>query len=484
MRILVAHLYHESNTFSPIATLEEDFEICEGEAMIGKLYGCEVLEEEQVEIVPALYAARWSSGPVDEKAFLHLEDRILQKVAAEMECLDGIYLSMHGAMTVENIGSGEYRTLCDIRRIVGEEMPISVSLDMHANNPSGIENLANILYGYHTAPHVDVRETQHKAVRALLDLVRSRKKTHPAMARVPMLLIGERAITSAEPLKTVFDRCRELEADARLYSATLFVGMAWGDTPYSTVTAVVSPKQEEYREFAEEEAGKLADYLFAHREECAYAHPSYLPHEAVRRALESKNTPLFLSDSGDNPTAGGMGNNTVLLRLMIKAQLQKKRVLFAPIYDHHVVEKLKNLQAGQRIEVYIGMHEDDNSAPVMLDALFLRTGEVFAYHEASYEKMADYVMLRQDHIDVIVVDRQLSFTGMECFETAGVNVSDYDVVVLKMGYIFHELRKACKEMMMALTPGFTPLLITEDQYQHLPRPIWPLDDMGEGGFPC
>lgn len=476
MKILIGHLYHESNTFSPFPTTKESFEFYEGEEMIDKLFGSEALREEGAEIVPSAYAARWSSGTVTEDAYLYYEGKILDAVRQHRDSIDGIWLSLHGGMTVSGIGSGEYRILKDVREIVGEDMPISISLDMHANNQEGIQNLTNIMNGYHTAPHVDTAETQKKAARALVRLIRSGEKgVHPQMVRVPMLLFGERAISSAEPFHTIYDRCRELEADPRILAATLYVGMAWGDTPNTTVTAAVTPAKAEYAGFAKQAAQELGDYLFQNRNRCEYAHPSYLPEEAVRRAVDSQNSPLFLSDSGDNPTAGGVGNNTVLLDLMMHTDLKGKRVLFAPIYDSDAVDALRGCREGEQVALQVGMNWDQNSRPVPVKGELVRTGEIYAYHELTYEKKADYAMVRAGGIDLILSDHQLSFTGMECFETAGVTISDYDILVLKMGYLFAEIAGGCRENMMALTPGCTPLLVTTEQYHHLPRPIWPLD---------
>lgn len=483
MRILVAHLYHESNTFSPALTQKDEFEVYRGEAVIENLAGCRALQEAGAEIVPTVYVSRWSSGTIAEDAYLAYEGEILDALRREKDAIDGIYLSLHGGMTVENIGSGEYRVLKDVRCVVGEEMPVAVSLDMHANNQSGIETLANVITGYHTAPHEDVEETQLSACRALVEMIRSGKRPHPEMVRVPMLLVGERAITSMEPLKTVFDRCIALESDPRIHAATLFVGMAWGDTPNTTVTVMVCPKDTADAAFAREEAVAIGEYLMAHRDECPYAHPSYPTEEAVARALASENSPLLLSDSGDNPTAGGVGCNTVLLRLIHDAKPEKK-VLFAPVYDENVVKDLQNTPAGAKVTVSVGMHRDADSAPVELDAEIVRFGEIYAYHELVYEKKADFVMLRTGNIDVIVCDHQLSFTGMECFETAGVRPEDYDIVVIKMGYVMPELRPHCREMIMAFTPGCTPLTIRAEQYHNLPRPIWPLDELDEGVTLC
>lgn len=480
MRILVGHVYHESNTFSPQKTRLEDFEVYEGDAMLSLLPGVDVLRAAGAEAIPLIYAARWSSGTVEEAAFRAFESKIAQAIRREVGALDGVYLSLHGGMTVEGVGSGEYRLLKTVRELVGPDLPIAVSLDMHANNQSGLEALVNVMTGYHTAPHTDAAETQRKAARGLLRLIRTGGKVHPALLRAPMLLVGERALTADEPLKTVYARCKALEADGRILAATMFVGMAWGDTPNTTVTAAVTPSAAEHAAFARREAEWIVGYMDAHRDECRYAHPSYMPREAVRKALESANAPLYLSDSGDNPTAGGMGDSTVLLGLMAE-EAPKKRVLFAPLFDARRVRELQRHQPGETLSIQIGSNREPYCAPVSLTVTIVGFGDVISRHGESIGKAAEYALLRSGAIDIVLVDAQTAFTGMECFESAGVAIEDYGVVVLKMGYMFKEISAPCRENIMAFTPGYTPLLITAEQYHHLPRPIWPLDNEEKEG---
>ena len=474
MRIAVAHLYHESNTFCREKTCFQDFELLQGEAMLSALPGVEILQAAGAQVVPTLYAQKWSSGMVEETAFMEFENRILNRLAAEDGALDGIYLSLHGAMTVENVGSGEFHLLTRIRELLGEAIPIAVSMDMHANLPEGIEKLANVITGYHTAPHTDAEETQRKAVRALLRILESGEAVHPEMVTLPMLLAGERALSRDEPLRSIYARCGELEKDPRFLAATLFVGMAWSDTPHSRCSVLVTPSSMDSALMARKEALDMAAVLFAHRDECPYAHPTFEMEEAVRRALDSRNAPLYLSDSGDNPTAGGEGDTTCVLQEMMRLD-PDKRVLFAPLMDDVHFSGISELAEGTECSLEIGTGRNRDCAPAAGRFKLLRKGEVLSWHGSTLSKAADFCLLRWHHLDVILVNRSMAMTGMECFESAGVSITDYAVVVLKMGYMYAEIARPCRENIMALTPGNTPLKMTAGQYQHLTRPIWPLD---------
>lgn len=475
MRILAAHIYHESNTFCPEVTRLEEFECFGGQKLLDSLPGVDILQAAGAEVIPAVYAQRWSSGTVEKAAFQTFLDQLLSVTLKEQDTLDGIYLSLHGGMTVEGIGSGEYRILEALRQLLGDDLPITVSMDMHANLKSGIEKMANVITGYHTAPHTDAEETQRKAARALLRLIASAEKVHPQLIHLPMLLVGERALSRDEPFRTLYAACDDLEKDPRFLAATVFVGMAWSDTPNTTVSVCVTPSYAGTSDAAMEKARTLAQYLFEHRNECPYAHPSFEPEEAVRRALLSANTPLYLSDSGDNPTAGGVGDATVLLRLILE-QKPRKRVLFAPILDAQAYKRLSGLRAGMQVTLQIGSQREPYCSPVFLDAQILAFRELSGPHGLSIVHLADAAILRTGTVDIILVNAQMAFTSMECFASAGVHPGDYDIVVLKMGYMYAEISAPCRENIMALTPGSTPLKITAEQYHHLPRPIWPLDE--------
>lgn len=474
MRVLVAHVYHESNTFCLEPTRLEDFEIREGADMLPILPGVDVLEAAGMEVIPSIYAQRWSSGTVEKRALLHFEEKIIGAIRREQGRIDGVYLSLHGGMTVAELGSGEYHLLRCIRDAVGDTLPIAVSLDMHANLQDGLGGMCNVLTGYHTAPHTDAADTQRKAAAGLVRLLQSGERPHPQVVRLPMLLVGERALSKDEPLRTIYSRCKALEAQENILAATLYVGMAWGDTPNTTVTVAVSPACAAQESYALAQARELAQYLFDRRDECPYAHPTYMPEEAVRRALASPNAPLYLSDSGDNPTAGGVGDSTLLLRLML-AEKPAKRVLFAPIFDKGTLDSIRLEAPGARLTLSIGSGRESYCEPVAVEAELVHFRPVSALHGLTMEKVADSALLRCGNIDIVLTDAQMAFTGPECFETAGVRAEDYDIVVLKMGYMFAEIAAPCRENIMAFTPGCTPLLITPEQYRHLPRPIWPLD---------
>ncbi|MDY0393509.1 M81 family metallopeptidase [Virgibacillus halophilus] len=183
MKIIVGGLYHESNTFNPFVTNKEDFVLVEGEKILDRVASTQVFREANVDIVPSIHAFGLSSGIVTKDAYRYFADKMLHVIKNETD-IDGIWLHLHGSMTVEGIGSGELQLLKEIREIVGKEIPISLALDIHGNNAKDLTNYVNIIRAYRTVPHVDQPETEIITARLLLEMLEKNTKVKPAFFEI------------------------------------------------------------------------------------------------------------------------------------------------------------------------------------------------------------------------------------------------------------------------------------------------------------
>lgn len=483
MRILIGHFSHESNSFSPFPSRREEFDFYEGKDVIQKIPGAHVFLEAGAELVPTIYAARGPSGTVTEDAYLYFENKILDVVRREKDNLDGIFFQMHGAMNVENIGSGEYRLMRDIRDIVGDKMPIAAAMDLHSNNDNDLPNLLNIMRGFRSAPHIDVVENQEIVARELLRYIGRGEVYHPAMERLPMILVGEKAIDAREPLKTIFAHLWELEKQEEIAIATMYVCMAWTDTPRTTTTVAITPSAACYADYARKAARELAAYIWEKRDQFDYGALALPAEGSVARALEEPAGPVFICDSGDNPSAGSSGVNTVMLKALTDADLGGKKAIIASIYDGKAYEYLlKNHKPGDTVSLSIGANIDEDSTPVAVTGTLLRFGEIMGEQVGKLIKRGNMALLSCGDVDICVADEHMSFTGMEYFESIGVNPRDYHIVVLKQGYLFPDFLPMATLNIWALTPGNTHLEIRDEDYKLLPRPIYPLDPDAELTF--
>lgn len=180
MRIAIGSLQCESNSLTPIHTKFEDFDYAVGEAMYGEVQVVDYFKEHKCGVVPTIYAHALPGGAVVKKDFLRLVNELVEAIPTEG--IDGIWLYLHGAMYVEEIGSGDTYLLQKIRDKVGYNIPISVAMDFHADNTDEIIKLVNCVTAFRTAPHCDHKETQMERVNVVIcgdagtDLVRTAKE--------------------------------------------------------------------------------------------------------------------------------------------------------------------------------------------------------------------------------------------------------------------------------------------------------------------
>ena len=361
-RIVVGVMMQESNSFSVKIAKREDFKTRSGPEMLSEIPVVPLFEAAGYEVVPSLYARAVPGGRVDREAFRSFADEIVS--AARPGETDAVWLYLHGAMEVVGLGSGEAALLTALREKLGWELPIAVALDFHANNTPELVSCANIIIGYKTAPHEDEEETQLRAAELLLWCLKEKTLPHPVRVRIPMLITGEQETTPLEPMRTLMGKIRELECRSEVLCASYFGGMAWVDTLYSGVSIVVVP-----RPGCEEAVGRMAEELareaWAARSRFGFEEETFEAAEALRQALGSAAAgirPVFITDSGDNVTAGAAGDSAFFVRLA--AELQVTSTLIAGVTDRPAVEACRNTPLGSGVCLTIGGTPRSGLSPI------------------------------------------------------------------------------------------------------------------------
>ncbi len=465
LRIAFGGIAHETNTFSTLRTTLSHFNVRQGEELLERADQREfwaAFRQEDVVPIPTLIASAPPYGLVKHDVYQQLKQELLARLEASLP-VDGVYLPIHGAMEVEQIGDGESDLTLAIRQTVGPNVPIFGALDLHGNIAPAVIEHTDLLTALRTAPHRDSRATGMRAVQKLIQTLR--KHLHPAqaMVKVPLLLPGECAVTEVEPARSLYARLSEIEAAPGILDASLFIGCAWTDSPYTSVSAVAVA--EEDVSLARQHAARLAAEVWEKRESFGPDVETASVDEAIALAAESKERPVFVSDSGDNITAGGAGDVPLLAERLMAAK--RPRALVAGIADAAAVQACVQAGIGKSVTLSIGGKLDRvNSRPLRV------TGEVISLTPESAPTNA---LLRAGHVDVVLSSGRREFTSFKRFYEVGTNPDDYDEVVVKLGYLFPELRDRAKRAIMALSPGFTDLRIEALPYHHVMRPIFPLD---------
>lgn len=478
MKVMIGALAHESNDFCPHLTTREMFEFYSGDEVARHLPVADIFEEAGVEVIPSIYAAAESYGPVEEQTFLYFEKMILDTVRANPD-LDGIWMFCHGAMNVQNIGSGEYRLACDLRALVGENCVISFGMDLHGNLEEDLANQVNIFRCYHTAPHTDQRDTYRRTARALVEYLRHGYRLHPQLRKLPLIFPGEMAATTVEPFKSIIAYMDELERRPEVLCASCYIGFAWTDAARTSSAVAVVPAAPEHEQLCAQLADDLAQRVFARRREFGFEMTALPPRETALASLYELPPPCCVTDMGDNPTAGTTGGGTVLLREYLAAADGKKRVLIAGICDPQAFAVCRAHREGDVFDLSIGMEIDEVTRPVQVRAVCRGCRSVLGYRIASVPpiKRCEAAIVSVGGVDVVITDRAYAFTQKVNFSSCGLDPSSYDVFVTKFGYIFPELKEMGKSFIMSNTPGESYQMITEFNYKKIRRPIYPLDDI-------
>lgn len=458
MKVIVASFQCESNSRAALHPQKSDFEYFSGEDIFKKLVVRDVFEQAGFEIVPSIYANALPSATVERHIYEFYKEQILDTVRANPDA-DGIYLYVHGSMEVDEIGSGELQLVKEIRLIVGQKPLIAFTMDLHANITQELGRYVDIVCGYKTAPHVDQPESQLRAAKALVHCLKNGIRPHTYVQKIPMLVKGDTMLTQHEPLLTLEAETAALEEQEDVFGANLFFGHCWIDAPNTSASAVVSATEESV---AGTIARDLANKLWNTRKEYRFRIEAELPEECVKRAMEGEEKRIFITDSGDNTTAGAEGTTQELLKLFLRADPAKKTCV-AGITDFETVDALWNKADGESVTV----------AGLGCVGTIKAHGEILGWAK---EIIGRSLTISFGNVDAVFTEKRSAFIEKGNFDKANVDLLGYEIVVVKLGYLFEELKPYADRELFALSDGASCVELSRLGLQRIQRPMYPLED--------
>lgn len=357
MRWLLAMIKHETNTFSPVPTPLARFfrgnpEILAGDRAIRAYENTdsglggyiEVARRVGAEIVVPVAAESWPSGPASAETHELLCKRVLDEV--RKGGYDAILLDLHGAMVAEGVEDAEGDLLRRLREI-DPKTPVAVTLDMHANIYADIVDNATVISGFHTYPHVDIREAGVRAANVIVRTLKGEIKPVMTWGGKPMLPHVMCQGTHADPNKSLQERCRQLEADGVL-AASVFVGFPHADIREAGLSAVVCTdanlaQAEQYRD-------ELLDRAWNDRAKWVFHSEPLAPTIARAKAIEQG--PVVLLDHYDNTGSGGTMDTTAVLAEVLRQELDN--VVFYAICDPQAAREAATAGVGSTVTLPLG----------------------------------------------------------------------------------------------------------------------------------
>lgn len=474
MRVAIVGISHESLTFSPVRQTLSDFVVLRGKDVLRLPGLTDAAASLGIEPVPVFVAlSRCPSGVVEEQTYLQLRDEMIDGLRKAGR-IDAVCLILHGAMLVENIWSGETDQVRAVRAELGYDIPIAARLDPHANLTEEFANKTDIWAAFRTAPHRDQAETLHRTLGLLASCVRLGRRPQPAFVRVPLLLPGERATTRVEPMRSLLTQVRETETQRGILNAEVLIGFGWADAPHAGASIVVVSVDKEHLPDACRHSRRLAKMMWDRRRDFTFDQEvAASADEAIDRALEAPERTVFISDSGDNPTAGAPGDATQFLSRLLARGVPD--AVLAGIPDGDAVAECVRQGVGARVSIRVGGKMDSrHGEPVAV------TGRVeHVYQPSEPADETDDVILatiRVEGVRLVVTSRRYVYRSPTDFHKAGIDPLRHKIVVVKLGYLMAPLRDIAPRELLALTPGYADLELTRLPYRYVTHPIVPLDD--------
>lgn len=489
MKIAIAQVFQETNTFSPLTTGINEFkqgglyfgdEILENMRGIGEIGGfLSVINDEAncIEVVPLVRALAMSGGRVTSKALNYFEETLVDGLG-ENSPLDGIYLSMHGAAASENVDDFEGYLLSKARSIVGSEIPIVVSLDHHANITKTIVESVDALTAYQTQPH-DPYETGIRATHLLLRIIR--KDINPTIAwrKIPMVAPADRGITSAWPMKEWFDLARSKEKLPGVISISNFPVQPWLDVEdFGWSTVVITNNN---FEMAQGLVTELANKAWELREEFWKIQKVPIS-DAVKRAKEAKEGPFIICDTSDSVLSGSPGDSTYILREMLEQKFDCSALL--PIVDSEVVDVAINAGVGKEISVLIGGKIDKIfNKPIEVSGKvvgFSHESLSFPFGQWGNVAMGRCAILEIGSIILFVSEfGGIGGTHPDMYKFFGLDPAEAKVIIVKTYFHYQNFSSILKDAYMVDSPGLSQWDLRQFEWKNIPRPIYPLDELSD-----
>lgn len=466
MRIAYGGISCENTTFNPVLTRLADFQVIRASQLpAGGRYPF-LADHDEVDFAPLLFARSGPGGPIDSAGYLTLRTEFLDRLRAALP-LDGLYLDFHGAMVAVDVDDPEADLILASREIVGPDVPIAISLDLHGNVSDPVVDNIQIVTAYRTAPHDDREATRARAVDLLVQCIRQDQRPEIVRLGIPVLFPGELTSTIHEPMKTVYALLEDVDQQPGVLTSCLMIGFVWTDLPIAMANALVTGFD---REACQRQAARIASAYWEAHARCDYGVRAGSLDECLDWAAEHQGRPVFISDSGDNPTAGGVADlNLALARLIERGETD---VLYASIADSPAIELLRAAGEGADVSLSLG----GRFAPEFGPPLPIE-GRVLLFREdpgPPFDTGA-LALLRVDGIDIIVTDHRCSFTDLDEYNLLDIDPTRYRLIVVKLGYLFSQLREISSLALMALTPGTVTLNLSTLPFHQVQRPMFPLD---------
>jgi microcystin degradation protein MlrC len=471
-RIAVGGFLHETNTFAPTKATYDDF--VHGGGWPSMSQGADVLrvmrdinvglagfvhaaEAQGWELVPTIACGASPSAHVTRDAYERIVKVMVDGIRTAV-ALDGVYLDLHGAMVSEHLDDGEGEILRRVREVIGKDLPLVVSLDLHANVTPEMVKHADALIAYRTYPHVDMADTGRAAANHLALLLRDKQKLAKAFRQLPFLIPISWQCTNDQPSKSIYRKLAALQGDAVPtlsfapgFPAADFVDCGPSVFAYGRTQAA-----------ADAAADSIAALIESHEDD--FDGRIYTPDEGVRHAIElakSARKPIVIADTQDNPGAGGDSDTTGMLRALVRNNADKAAI--GVIYDPQSAKAAHAAGVGAEITIALGgksgipgdaPYQQTFTVESLSDGQFVAPGPYYGGREMD---MGPSAALRIGGVRVVVSSHKAQLADQSMYRYVGIEPTEQAILVNKSSVHFRaDFEPIAEKLLICAAPGAMP----------------------------
>jgi microcystin degradation protein MlrC len=471
-RIAVGGFLHETNTFAPTKATYDAFvhgggfprmELGEGvlktvrRINVGLAGFTEAAEAEGWDLVPTIFAAATPSAHVTEDAFERIAKVMIDSLASAGR-LDAVYLDLHGAMVTEHLDDGEGEILARVRKVIGKELPLIVSLDLHANvTPEMVEH-ADALIAYRTYPHVDMADTGRACARHLKLLLETKQRHAKAFRQLPFLIPISWQCTDDEPAKSIYRKLAALQNEA-VPTLSFAFGFPAADFVHCGPSVFAYGRTQAAADVAADAIARLVE---SHEDD--FDGKIWSPDEGVRHAMElakSATKPIVIADTQDNPGAGGDSDTTGMLRALVRNGAQ--RAATGIMYDPQSARAAHEAGVGNSVTLALGgksgipgdsPYKETFVVENLSDGNFLAPGP---FYGGRMMKMGPSACLRIGDVRVVVASHKTQLADQAMYRYVGIEPTEQKILVNKSSVHFRaDFEPIAETLLICAAPGAMP----------------------------
>ena len=471
-RIAVGGFLHETNTFAPTKATYDDFvhgggwpRMTRGADVFKKMHHInaglagfiEVAETNGWELVPTISCGASPSAHVTKDAFERIVPVIVEGIRAAGP-LDAVYLDLHGAMVTEHFDDGEGEILARVRQVIGKDLPLVVSLDLHANvTPAMIEH-ADALIAYRTYPHVDMADTGRASAKHLALLLKSKQKFAKAFRQLPFLIPISWQCTNDEPTKGIYEILASFESDT-VPTLSFAPGFPAADFPDCGPSVFAYGRTQADADAA---ADAIANIVIGHEDD--FDGRIYSPDDGVRHAIElakTVNKPIVIADTQDNPGAGGDSDTTGMLRALVRNNATKAAI--GVIYDPQSAKAAHDAGTGATVTLALGgksgipgdaPYQESFVVEKLSDGRFIAPGPYYGGRDMD---MGLSAALRIGDVRVVVSSHKAQLADQSMYRYVGIEPTEQSILVNKSSVHFRaDFEPIAAKLLICAAPGAMP----------------------------